>query len=287
LDLIYFLYFLIITPVFNPPADWDAYINEEWGGNYKPFIDADLGYGFPGYENFTSTFSSIGTAGLKMGYTSYDQSEAFVYKLDEKYLFGKYASSDAGEILAKEINPFNDTHAGDINTTSWSFGIGRNVGYGYKVGPFSLIPFNQNQLVFSGTRFSYPDSINQNDIELLNQIEGDTRFGLSTEGGAEFNLAKTIAVRASFEGQIIYPRFKFQSWFGSFALQSISTNLIGIFSESIVRSSPLFGPIMYLILKNAITFAWFYAMKSEMYWPVTSDPPFTMETIKLSASFTF
>jgi hypothetical protein len=287
MDLIYFLYFLIVTPVFNPPQDWDAYINEEWKGNYKPFMDADLGYGFPGYENFTSTFSSIGSAGLKMGYTSYDQSEAFVYKLDEKYLFGKYASSDFGEVLAKEINPFNDTHAGQINTTSWSFGIGHNIGYGYKVGPFSLIPFNQNQLVLTGSRFSYPDSLDQNEIDILNNIEGDTRFGVSTEGGAEFYLAQTIAVRASFEGQVIFPRFKFWSWLGSFALQSISTNLVGLYSESIVKSSPLFGPIMYLILKNAITFAWFYAMKSEMYYPITSEAPFTMETIKLSASFTF
>ena len=280
MDLIYFLYFLIVTPVFNPPEDWDAYINEKWGGTYNPFIHLDIGYGFPGQESFASTFSSVGTVGLQMGYTTYDKTQSFVYKLDEKYLFGKYTSSDIGEELVT-------THEGAINTTSWSFGLGRKIGYGWKVGPFSLIPFNQNQLVLSGLRFTYPESILQSDADFLTRLEGDTRFGVSTEGGAEFYVAEAIAVTASFEGTVVFPRFVFFNWIGSYAVQSISNTLISYFSESIVKSSPLLGPIMYLILKNAISFAWYYAIKREQYWPIPSETPFTTETIKLSASLTF
>jgi hypothetical protein len=283
MDLIYFLYFLIVTPVFNPPEDWDAYINEKWGGTYNPFIHVDIGYGFPGQESFTSPFSSVGTAGLKMGYTTYDRSQSYVYKLDEKYLFGKYTSSDIGE----KLNPLTEPDAGAISTTSWSFGLGRKIGYGWKVGPFSLIPFNQNQLVLSGLKFTYPDSILQTEANYLARLEGDTRFGVSTEGGAEFNVAKSIAVTASFEATAVFPRFVFVQWIGSYAVQSISNTLISYFSESIVKSSPLLGPIMYLILKNAISFAWYYAIKREQYWPIPSETPFTMETIKLSASLTF
>jgi len=280
MDLIYFLYFLIVTPVFNPPEDWDAYINEKWGGTYNPFIHLDIGYGFPGQESFASTFSSVGTVGLQMGYTTYDKTQSFVYKLDEKYLFGKYTSSDIGEELVT-------THEGAINTTSWSFGLGRKIGYGWKVGPFSLIPFNQNQLVLSGLRFTYPESILQSDADFLTRLEGDTRFGVSTEGGVEFYVARAIAVTASFEGTVVFPRFVFFHWIGSYAVQSISNTLISYFSESIVKSSPLLGPIMYLILKNAISFAWYYAIKREQYWPIPSETPFTMETIKISASLTF
>jgi len=283
MSLIYFLYFLIVTPVFNPPADWDAYINEKWGGTYNPFIHLDIGYGFPGQENFASTFSSIGTVGLKLGYTTYDKSQSYVYKLDEKYLFGKYASSDMGE----KLNPLSDVDKSAISTTSWSFGLGEKIGYGWKVGPFSLIPFNQNQLVLSGLSFTSPDSILQSDSEFLKRLEGDTRFGVSTEGGAEFNVAKSIAVTASFEGTVVFPRFVFVQWLGSYAVQSISNTLVSYFSESIVKSSPLLGPIMYLILKNAISFAWYYAIKREQYWPLPSETPFTMETIKISASITF
>jgi hypothetical protein len=280
MDLIYFLYFLIVTPVFNPPDDWDAYINEKWGGTYNPFIHVDIGYGFPGQESFASTFSSVGTAGLKMGYTTYDRSQSYVYKLDEKYLFGKYTSSDIRETLAT-------ADESTINTTSWSFGLGRKIGYGWKVGPFSLIPFNQNQLVLSGLKFTYPESIPQSEANYLARLEGDTRFGVSTEGGVEFNVAKAIAVTASFEGAVVFPRFVFVQWLGSYAAQSISNTLISYFSESIVKSSPLLGPIMYLILKNAISFAWYYAIKREQYWPIPSETPFTMETIKVSASLTF
>ena len=283
MDLIYFLYFLIVTPVFNPPADWDTYINEKWGGTYNPFMHVELGYGFPSQLSFASTFSSVGTAGLKMGYTTYDKSQSYVYKLDEKYLFGKYASSDMGE----KLNPLSGTDEDAINTTSWSFGLGRKVGYGWKVGPFSLIPFNQNQLVLSGLKFTYPDSILQSEANYLTRLEGDTRFGVSTEGGAEFYVAKAIAVTASFEAIVVFPRFVFVQWIGSYAVQSISNTLISYFSESIVKSSPLLGPIMYLILKNAISFAWYYAIKREQYWPIPSETPFTMETIKLSASLTF
>ena len=215
-----------------------------------------------------------------MGSTTYDKSQSYVYKLDEKYLFGKYTSSDIGEELVT-------THEGAINTTSWSFGLGRKIGYGWKVGPFSLIPFNQNQLVLSGLRFTYPESILQSDADFLTRLEGDTRFGVSTEGGAEFYVAEAIAVTASFEGTVVFPRFVFFHWIGSYAVQSISNTLISYFSESIVKSSPLLGPIMYLILKNAISFAWYYAIKREQYWPIPSETPFTMETIKISASLTF
>ncbi len=218
-----------------------------------------------------------------MGYTTYDKSQSYVYKLDEKYLFGKYASSDMGE----KINPLTDIDESAINTTSWSFGVGEKVGYGWKVGPFSLIPFNQNQLVLSGLRFTYPNSISQKEEEFLKRLEGDTRFGVSTEGGAEFYVARAIAVTASFEGTVVFPRFVFVQWLGSYAAQSISNTLVSYFSESIVKSSPLLGPIMYLILKNAISFAWYYAIKREQYWPLPSETPFTMETIKISASLTF
>jgi hypothetical protein len=280
MDLIYFLYFLIVTPVFSPPEDWDTYINEEWGGTYNPFIHVDIGYGFPGQKSFASEFSSVGTAGLKMGYTTYDKSQSYVYKLDEKYLFGKYTSSDIREALAT-------ANESTINTASWGFGLGQKIGYGWKVGPFSLIPFNQNQIVLSGLEFNYPDSILESESNYLRRLEGDTRFGVSTEGGAEFYVAKAISVNASFEATAVFPRFVFFYWMGSYALQSISNTLISYLSESIVKSSPLLGPIMYLILKNAISFAWYYAIKREQYWPIPSETPFTIETIKLSASLTF
>jgi len=110
---------------------------------------------------------------------------------------------------------------------------------------------------------------------------------MSTEGGIKLYVAKSVSITTSIEGAVVFPRFVVIHWVGSFALQAISVNIVSLFSESIVKSSPIFGPIMYMILQNAITFAWYYAVKSEQYWPFASETPFTMETLKLGASITF
>ena len=44
-----------------------------------------------------------------------------------------------------------------------------------------------------------------------------------------------------------------EHWLGSFALQVVSVNLVSLFSESILKSLSILGPIMYLILKKRRT----------------------------------
>jgi hypothetical protein len=270
---------ILANNIYSQPEDWSDYVNWAWSGKFSPFIKANIGYGFPGQNNFTSGFSSIGMADLEIGYTEYKQYSDFVYRLDDRYLFGSYFTSGA--------TVFGKNEPGEVDTEGWRFGLGHNIGYGYKVWEFSLIPYNQNQLVLTNLTFSEKDSISQNDSDILTRLEGDTRFGVSTEGGVRFYIAESISLNASFEGAVIFPRFVVLSWVGSFTLQAVSVNIVSLFSESIVKSSPIFGPIMYLLLRNAITFAWFYAVKDQQYWPIESETPFTLETIKLGASITF
>jgi len=274
------IYILILSSnVHTQPENWGDYVNWAWSGKFSPFMKVNIGYGFPGQNNFTGGFSSIGISDIELGYTEYKQYSDFVYKLDDRYLFGSYFTSDA--------TVFGKNAPSEVDTKGWRFGLGHNIGYGYKIWEFSLIPYNQNQLVLTSLTFSEKDSLSQNDGDILNRLEGDARFGVSTEGGVRFYIAETISLNASFEGAVVFPRFVVFSWLGSFALQAVSVNLVSLFSESIVKSSPFFGPIMYLVLRNAITFAWFYAVKDQQYWPLESETPFTLETFKLSASLTF
>jgi hypothetical protein len=67
----------------------------------------------------------------------------------------------------------------------------------------------------------------------------------------------------------------------------MSLGAVSYFAEAIVNSSPFLGPLMYFVLKNGLSLAWYYAMKDQMYWPIESEAPLTMETIRLGASFTF
>ncbi len=50
---------LLTVNNYAQPSDWDKYINWAWGGNYSPFIKANIGYGFPGQENFTKDFPAL------------------------------------------------------------------------------------------------------------------------------------------------------------------------------------------------------------------------------------
>jgi len=265
--------------IYSQPSDWDEYINWAWGGNYSPFIKVDIGYGFPGQKKFEGNFSSIGNANLEFGYTELKKYKDFVQRLDERFIFGSYFSSD--------LNVIGNPEPGEVDTKGWQAGIGQNIGYGYEIGPFSLIPYNKNQFTLSNLEFAGQDSLTQSDIDILSRMEGDVRLGISTEGGIKLYVAKSVSITTSLEGAVVFPRFVFIHWVASFAIQAISVNIVSLFSESIVKSSPIFGPIMYMILQNAITFTLYYALKNEQYWPLSSETPFTMETFKLGGSITF
>jgi hypothetical protein len=270
---------LLSINIYSQPQDWDEYINWAWGGKYSPFIKVDIGYGFPGQKKFEGNFSSIGNANLEFGYTELKKYKDFVQRLDERFIFGSYFSSD--------LNVIGSPEPGEVDTKGWQAGIGQNIGYGYEIGTFSLIPYNKNQFTLSNLEFTGQDSLTQSGIDILSRLEGNVRLGISTEGGIKLYVAKSVSITTSIEGGVVFPRFVFIHWIGSFALQAISVNLVSLFSESIVKSSPIFGPVMYMILQNAITFAWYYALKSEQYWPFSSETPFTMETFKLGGSITF
>jgi len=279
---IFFIPIIVLLLAINnhsQPSDWDEYLNWAWGGKYSPFIKADIGYGFPGQKNFTGNFSSIGNANLEFGYTELKKYKDFVQRLDERFIFGSYFSSD--------LNVVGSPEPGEVDTKGWKAGIGQNIGYGYEIGPFSLIPYNKNQLTLTNLEFTGPDSLTHSDIDILTRLEGAARLGISTEGGIKLYVAKSVSITTSLEGAVVFPRFVLIHWAVSFAMQAISVNLVSLFSESIIKSSPIFGPIMYMILQNAVTFAWYYALKSEQYTPISSETPFTIETIKLGASITF
>ena len=130
---------VLTTSTFSQPENWDDYINWAWDGKFSPFIKANIGYGFPGQNEVTSGFSSIGMADLEIGYTEYKQYSDFVYRLDDRYLFGSYFTSDA--------TVFGKNEPSEVDTEGWRFGLGHNVGYGYKKALVNCLNVN-NSLQF-------------------------------------------------------------------------------------------------------------------------------------------
>ena len=165
--------------------------------------------------------------------------------------------------------------------------MGNRLGFGYAMGNSSLVPYHQMQLALTQANFTYDSTLSQTDMEVLNRLEGDLRMGITYEGGVKFDIARTFSINAAVEGAIVFPRYKFLHWLGSYTLQAASLGAVSYFSEAIVNSSPFFGPIMYFLLKNGVAAAWYFAMKDQMYWPIDSETPLAMETFRFGASFTF
>ncbi len=47
------------------------------------------------------------------------------------------------------------------------------------------------------------------------------------------------------------------------------------------------GPIMYFVLKNAVQYVFYYALKVNMHWPFESETPLKHESLKIGVSITF
>ncbi|MDX1700973.1 MAG: hypothetical protein R3250_10165 [Melioribacteraceae bacterium] len=278
---LYFLpFFLIYSNLSFSQLEGQDYLNWAWGGKYSPYIEGTLGYGILNHSVLVGSFSNISTAELKLGYTELKNYKEYVQSLDERYLFTSYNSSN--------FLQFKDYKPGDINSTMWRFGIGNRLGFGYKIDAFSLIPYHQLQIVWTNVEWdSVSSNLSNEDLNILIRYPGGVRFGSSTEAGFKFYIAKTISIYAGLEASLIFQRHKVLHWSANYMLQAISYGAVSFFAETIVNSSPFFGPIMYFVLKNAIGFAWYYAMSDEMYWPISSETPLTMQTVKLGASFTF
>ncbi|RKY95125.1 MAG: hypothetical protein DRQ13_07485 [Ignavibacteriae bacterium] len=260
--------------------EWEDYVSWAWGGHYSPYMEGTVGYGQLNQNKFTSDFANIGTGELKLGYTELKDYRGYVQQLDERYLFGSYAASDFLEL--SEIKP------DDVTSEMWKFGIGNRLGFGYAIGPFSLIPYHQMQFIWTNVDWTgMSSSLSETDTDILNRYPGSVRFGTSTEAGLKFYIAKSISITGAVEGAIIFPRHKVLEWSASFLLQSLSLGAVSYFAENIVNSSAFLGPIMYFILKNAVGIAWYMAMKDQMYWPIESETPLSMETVRIGTSFTF
>ena len=264
--------------------DWDNSgtqrdrINWKMKGNFRPFVEANYGFGKPKQKKFEDTFANTGQIDAKIGYSEIQKYRGVVWEMDERYVFGNYLSSDA-EFL-RELD-------GNVKMDITRFGFGSRVGFGYHFGALALLPYNQNQFIWTRIRSTRPDSLSLNDIAILDRYENAYRFGVSTEGGAKLLLFDFLSVNASYELSVVYPRHIFWPWLGSYVILQTGLNAISVFSEDIVRSSKVLGPIMYFVLKNGLSYVFYTQLQEKMNWPFNSETPLTLETIKLGASITF
>ena len=285
----------IISAQGEPQNKWQDYINEAWGGNFRPFMEVSVGYGIPAQRNFESDFSKDMGAGFIIGYSSIERFKRFIPKLDERFLYGSYLSTDLNIFnpdskISSELerDPNRTDTTGNVYSKIATFGFGYRDGFGYALEPLvEIIPYNQVTISFTQFDFTPQDSLSQNDIAILERYNKAWRLGQTYSGGLKFQIFKSLAATGSYDLAVTYPRLVFWEWFGSFLIQYGVTSAMTVYSEEIVNNAPLVGPLMYFALKNGLSFLFFRAMSYNMNWPFKSETPLTSVTIRLGASITF
>lgn len=254
----------------------------------RPMIEVNYGIGYPGHNNITGNFAAVGSWDVKLG-----KSERKIYKgilldLNERYIFGSYAGS-------AQQNYF-DTD-GDILTTAYKFGFGSRDGIGYGGSFLSVTPYVSQDFVW--TKLS--DYVIQNpgetyisgqtpDDNILNDYYGTFRFGDKSSYGVKLEFASIFQVNAFYETSIVYRRHLFWYWSGSFLVSQIGYNVLARFTDEIVDSSPVIGPIINFALKAGYLYGYYLLRKENMNWPFNpngNEIPLTYDTINIGFTMVF
>lgn len=249
----------------------------------KPSIEVSYGLSDIKLNGYNSNFANVGLLELKLGFTSQQTSKFSrdVLRYHNGFLFLSNISSD---LSAK-------TSSSGIATNLWRFGLGSKEGYGVKIGSVSLMPYNSNSFVWS--RFTYdklPDLAivpAENQYAALDNFNEAFRFGSSTEGGINLQLAPGFSIQPKYEIADIYPRHLFGKQFTSSLIEISGLFLIDTFVKRILRNAPVAGTFVNFILKNAYEYGFYQLRKSQMNWPFTSEAPLRYSSFKLGMTFTF
>ncbi len=280
-------FFLIVTALSLVAAGSHAHAQSSSGsdmfsflteGKFDPFLEGDYGYAVIDHKNFTADLPATGSVGLKLGFREIKRYKDWGKKLDERFALGYYA---------KSTFPFGKSGTGDLYGEWWRAGVGQRSGYGWDILGMILIPYHQYSFNVAGMKFNNTGALTPADTALLSRVMGNTRLAFSTEGGATVQLFSFLGASAGYEASIIYPRFVFPQWITSYLLLGSSVVIISEFADEIVSSSPVLGPILYFVLRNAVAYGFFYAYRGEMNWPFKSETPFMTHNFKIDVSLKF
>ena len=261
--------------------EWDFDEFNEWIQSTEKLPTISLQYGFSNinHKDVSSEFIDPGLVELKLGYTARATSKYANYlsKYISQYLYISFISQDLS-------NQTTDT--GKINSKTWRFGFSRSSGYGYKLGDAAVVPYFNSSLDWSRVNFINPE-VNPDDLYRLNRFDKSFRFGTSNEGGIRIDATPLISIEAGYQRSIVFERHLFWKWAGSAIIELASQGLLDAFIREIFESSPAAGPVVYFLLKNALSYGLYELRQDKMNWPFSGAAPLSFDSFKFGATFTF
>ncbi len=265
-----------------------------WDKDYfyksRPTIDLIYGASKISLQNSGLNFNDAGLIELRLGYTYLQKSKysKSISRYNTNFFTGSYVSS---KINAKNYN--------DATDKTWRFGFGNSNGYGYMLGKkSSLVLYNSNSFLWTryddGLYWTYPMGYTPETyppyVEYMNKMgpfDESFRFGSSTEAGIIIPIAGFINLQAQYERAIVFPRHLFWKHLGSVIIEAATQSAIDGFIFAVMKSSPMAGPIINFVLKNALAYGIYELRREKMNWPFNSTEPLMFESFKAGFTFTF
>lgn len=279
--------------IFEDDEYWDG-SGDDWDfdifGGGKTSIESDIpvlktnfGMYSPYFEGAERVdIKSVGAISIKIGTGDIYESEYSpnVIEYSETSVFLDYFSMGIG---ADDVNPDEN----EATAESWRFGFTDNSGYGYKLGENSHFLFYTDDGI-CWTKFNFEngglDSLSQYRFDRY----GDSfRFGDEFEAGIQLRPFKYVAINAGYHRAVVFERHMFWYWAASEIIEEAARGVVGIFSDKVFESSPVAGPVVDWVLKNAVSYGIYELKKSDMNWPIETAAPIMYDGYKVGLTFMF
>ena len=260
---------------------WDSNEFEQWVhfGKKLPTISLQYGLTDANRNDISAEFTNPNLLEMQIGHTSRRLSHYadYLIKFTSRYFHLGYLSS---KLAGSSDNP------DELRTKSWRFGFGRSGGYGYKIGDAAVIPYSTYSFDWTRVDFENTSSL-QSDNNIIQRYDESFRFGSSSEGGISFIASSLITIQAGYQRSIVFERHLFWKWAGSALIEAAAQGLVDSFIKEIFRSSPAAGPVVYFLLKNALSYGIYELRQEKMNWPFPSAPSLSFDSFKFGVTFTF
>jgi hypothetical protein len=247
-------------------------------GKFRPFLEVNYGLATPRFADLAADFATLGLVELKLGYAELDSVRAALVSLDERYAFVSYLDEGLGTSSPEQ---------GEVSSQLTRFGLGNRLGYGFGGKGLSFQMFNQNSLNWTQVLPVDHHKMTPEAQAIFNRYENSYRFGQLMDAGFKIHVARRVAFTADVEGAVIFPRHVFWPWLGSAMIYSGIQGGLQFFSEQIIDTSPVIGPILHFLLKTGASLGYYLALREDMAWPFGYETPLTVESFKLGAALTF
>lgn len=252
----------------------------------KPTLELSYGMTKNKIKSMGNNFFDNGSASIKLGYSTSSVANDYVLRFRQGYLFAGNYSQD----LRKK-----QTGGNKADVQAWRFGVGAQEAYGYTFGNFSVIPYSSGSLVWTRIKIdannpallSAPAVFTPNELKQLSMFDESFRFGTAAEGGIKIQFVPLISLNASYERQIVFPRYMVWKHLGSMVIEFAGQAGIDAFIREVMDSSPAAAPVLNFLLKNGFSYALYQLRQEKMNWPFDTAEPFSFDTFNVGMTFTF